>query len=184
MEKEGNNTEFDFDQFFTVIMGYVIRFFGKERVNEFLSGKLDIEKLKEVPSSMERLKLYQEVLKMASTEVWRSLTTIATLSASLLIIASFDKNLSEIDICLKILISILLILIPMGLWSFYKNFTDALKNAFNEMKEIVEKLDKEKAEKMKEVKKKSDKSFFTKIPAIMNFFLTIVIVGILFLMWK
>lgn len=80
------------------------------------------EKIKNkfMPSELqkEEVKLYKEILFTAVRERYAMLPTISTLSATLLVVATFNPDLIEITCFVKITLSILLTIIPLSLFGY------------------------------------------------------------------
>jgi hypothetical protein len=84
-----------------------------EEESKFLSNS--IERVQKEINAEKSIKLYIENIDFNCKERFKMLTTISTLSAALLIIASFNPILVPFNILTKIIISLLLILILVGI---------------------------------------------------------------------
>ena len=128
-----------------------------------------------------QVELHLETFRLSTIEQYRNLTTISTLSAALLVVASFSRQLSLIDTPLKVLITFLLLIIPIGTWGFYKNFSDGSEVSLKHIEQII---GSNITTDISELKAKSRKSLLSHVPMFINAVLTIVIVGLLILMWR
>ncbi|OGE85573.1 MAG: hypothetical protein A3J48_04625 [Candidatus Doudnabacteria bacterium RIFCSPHIGHO2_02_FULL_46_11] len=85
---------------------------------------------------IERLKNYNTYL---GNTIWARMNTfpiISSLAATLLVVATFNSNLIEPTLFVRILLSILLALIPFSLTVFYKQTDEAEKQTVAAIEEL------------------------------------------------
>lgn len=152
-----------------------------EEESKFLSNS--IERVQKEINAEKSIKLYIENIDFNCKERFKMLTTISTLSAALLIIASFNPILVPFNILTKIIISLLLILILVGIWGFFVYTSSS--NALIEKICAVSKNDlgKDISKELKDAQKLSIRKFLSWIPFIANFLATVIIILIMFLLW-
>jgi hypothetical protein len=123
-----------------------------------------------------------EALKYSVRSIWSLLPSISGLSAMLLVVATFNHDLIEINLSVKIIITILLVLIPLGLWGNYIDSQKAVYSGLERLKIIMkEDLGKDVSDQINKTKKPSLLGF---IPPFMNFVFTFAIILIILLIWK
>lgn len=168
----------------SLIIKYAEKYFGKEKWSEIISGKFNFDSHKKVAVDMERAKLHCEMLKTSSLEQYKNLASISALSATLLVIATFNDRILPYSIWVKILLTILLVAIIISLWAYYKNFSDAAKKSFDELAKITEQYeDKESVLRMEEINKKAKRRLLNYAPMIVNILVIFAIIGIIILIW-
>ena len=136
---------------------------------------LDSEKIKKIWSSWERLKIHSELLNWSVRQKFNTLSVVSALAATLLVVATFNSELIELNNVVRILLSVLLLLIPVSLWALIYELYKAETGAIEGMKKSIEEIG-GKFEKPKE----SVRGF---IPWIINGFLTGAIIFIIILIW-
>jgi len=134
---------------------------------------IDSAKIKKTWSSWEGFKVYSELLNWSVRQKFNTLSVMSALAATLLVVATFNSELIELNNVVRILLSILLLLIPVSLWALIYELHKAEIGAIEGMKESIEEIG-GKFEKPK-------KSFRGFIPWIINLFLTGVIIFIIVL---
>lgn len=95
----------------------------------------------EQQEKLERLRLHSGFLKSFLIEKSRIIPTIASLSATVLIIATFNDNLLPISYGTKLALSILLALIPLSLIISVFEFHLAANGSRKSMEDIVGKVE-------------------------------------------
>lgn len=135
----------------------------------------------------ENLNNQLDLLKHSISRAWDSMPTICSLSAMLLVIATFNPNLIAIGLSVKIILTMLLTIIPFGIWI---NFIDAIKGqkaSLKSMLETVEKSNIEETEKrgLKDLIEKAKKPTLKgRFPFYIHCIFTIAIALIILLVWK
>ncbi len=144
--------------------------------------KEKLEKAGKAWFGWEEIKNHIELFNWAVRTRFEALSTVSALAATLLIIATFNDRLIALDSFVRILLSILLFMIPCGLWGLFYETSQAAKESFEKIYSITEKnLGKEAADKMRAAKKPS---FRGAIPLIVYAVLTIVVFAIIWLIWR
>ncbi len=130
---------------------------------------------------LDDLKSYSDTIISLAKEIINSLISISLISASLLIIATFNPELIPLSISVKILVSILLILIPLGIWVVYVNNNKAIKLFLKMIQETINKANIDISESIKKIKKPT---FLGIMPIFIYTIFTLVVVIMIFLIWK
>lgn len=134
---------------------------------------MDIEEL-ELNKKIKTIEIWSDLAQSSAREKYLTLSTICSLAATLLIIATFNEKLFPLTNYVKILVAILLFLIPFSLWGLLYVLHKDEKNARIQ-------LDKEVGEKMKS---EGVMNFILNIfPYIITFILTVIIILIIFLIF-
>ncbi len=84
----------------------------------------------------ERLKYQMDILKDIINSKLGILSIVAALSAALLVVATFNNKLLEINFFVKGLLIVFLFLIPLGLWAQLIDLTMAEKDCCKIIREI------------------------------------------------
>lgn len=138
-------------------------------------------------STKENLDNQLGLLKHSIARAWESMPTICSLSAMLLVIATFNSDLISAGFSVKIILSVLLFIIPLGVWL---NFTEAIKGQESSLKSILDTIEKS---NMSEIKKKEIKDIIEKakkptlrgrLPFYINWIFTLAVILIILLVWK
>jgi hypothetical protein len=138
-------------------------------------------------STKENLNNQLGLLKHSVVRAWESMPAICSLSAMLLIIATFNSDLINTGFSVKIILSVLLFIIPLGVWL---NFIDAIRGQEASLIGILETIEKS---NMLEIKKKELKDIIEKtkkptlkgrLPFYINLIFTIAVILIILLVWK
>lgn len=87
---------------------------------------------------MVRLEVYSKLGETSIWERYKTLPTISTLAATLLIVATFNKDLLPITPFIKVLLAILLLLIPISLIVFLHALHQAEIHAREKIAEITD----------------------------------------------
>lgn len=157
------------------------KFGGLEEFSKKVEN-FDLQKFQRQLLGKERFDNYAELLNYSVREKWRTLPTISALAATLLIVATFNKELLPITPLVKSLISVLLLIIPLGLWGLYSDLTTSTKSSLKNIENIVKDVfEKDISEHIKKAKKFNWIGF---IPFLANVVLTLVVVVIILLIWK
>ncbi len=135
----------------------------------------DLEKIKKSWTSWESIKIYSELLNWSVRGKFNILSTVSALAATLLIVATFNVDLIQLNDVVRFLLSFILLLIPISLWSLIYELYEAEKGAIKGMKSSMELIGKE----FKEPKK----SFRGFLPWVINSFLSLAIIFIIILIW-
>jgi len=167
-------------------MGDILKEFG---VPEDIIEDFNPEKIKKavadfgkIWSTKERLENEGEALKYSVRTIWSLLPSISALSAMLLVVATFNHDLIEITLSVRIILTILLTLIPFGLWGTYFDSKKGVESGLKRMTDILkEGTGKDISD---QIKKLSKPSFLSFLPFFINFTFTLAIVLIILLIWK
>ena len=144
----------------------------KEKFSDF--GKAWIAK--------EKIKNESESLKYSVRTIWSLLPAISALSGTLLVVATFNRDLIEINFSVRIILTLLLILIPVGLWGNYIDSKKGIDAGLKRMIDIMKKdVNKDVSNKIKELNKPSILGY---LPLFINFIFTFAIILIILLIWK
>jgi len=123
---------------------------------------------------LERLKIYFGLLNTAVWERYKLLPQISALMATLLVIATFNENVLPLTSCVRFLIIIFLILIPISIIGYlitlYRGEEIAKKNITRIAKD-------------EPVDENNDDSFLAYLPWIIVGIFTMLIVQIIFLIY-
>lgn len=131
----------------------------------------------------EQIKIHAELLNWAIRERFSMLSTVSALASTLLIVATFNNELIILDNFVRALLSVLLFLIPAGLWGLFYETGEAQKESLKHVKEIMEKnIGKEAAAEVEKLQKK--RSFRGLMPFLINAIFTIVVFLVIVLIWK
>ena len=132
------------------------------------------EEDRKLMEKMERLKIFSELGSQAVWERYKTLSTVSSLAATLLVVATFNENLIAITSVTKFLLTVLLSLIPICLIGFLYELHRSEVHSRQKINEIDEK------ENKKEVKP----GIMNYLPWLVTGILTIVILWIIFLIWN
>jgi len=88
-----------------------------------------------------RLEVYFKLLENSVWERYKTLPTVSTLAATLLVVATFNEKLLPITPFIKILLAILLLLIPASLVAFLHSLHKAEIHSREKIAEITEDKD-------------------------------------------
>lgn len=116
-----------------------------------------------------RLKSFFDLLNKSIWERFKVLPLISSLSAMLLIIATFNKELIPLTFFVRWLIVILLSLIPISLFGYLVELRNAENHALRRIDEITE------GELKEEIKKRTEGKFIAYLPWLVSAVLTIII---------
>jgi hypothetical protein len=155
---------------------------GEDLFNQFSLENWDVEKIKKILRTPAQVKQWSESLTYSVKEIWKLLPNISALSAMLLIIATFNKELVPLNFSVKILLSILLILIPLGLWSTYIDLTKTVEKSLKQLEKIIkENLGKDISEEIKKIRRQTVLGF---MPFCIVTIFSFVVLLIICLIWK
>ncbi|MFA5208429.1 MAG: hypothetical protein WC428_07350 [Candidatus Paceibacterota bacterium] len=135
----------------------------------------------------ESLNKQLDLLKHSISRLWDSMPTICSLSAMLLIIATFNPNLIAVGFSVKLILTVLLAIIPLGIWL---NFIDAIRGQESSLVSMLKTVEKS---NMSEIEKKDIKDMMTKakkptlkgqLPFYIHCIFTVAIVLLIFLIWR
>jgi type IV secretory pathway TrbL component len=155
---------------------------GEDLFNQFSLENWNIEKIKKIMRAKEEFDSVSESLKYSVREVWKLLPSISALSAMLLIIATFNKELIPLTFSVKLLLTILLILIPIGLWSAYLDLSKTIDFSFKAIEKIVrENLGKDISNQTKKIRKPTPLSI---MPLFINIIFSLIVLLIILLIWN
>jgi type IV secretory pathway TrbL component len=155
---------------------------GEDLFNQFSLENWNIEKIKKIMRAKEEFDSVSESLKYSVREMWKLLPSISALSAMLLIIATFNKELIPLTFSVKLLLTILLILIPIGLWSAYLDLSKTIDFSFKAIEKIVrENLGKDISNQTKKIRKPTPLSI---MPLFINIIFSLIVLLIIFLIWN
>lgn len=138
-------------------------------------------------STKENLNNQLGLLKHSIARAWESMPAICSLSAMLLIIATFNSDLISTSFSVKIILSVLLFIIPLAFWL---DFIDAIRGQETSLKSMLETIENS---SMLETKKKELKDMIEKakkptlkgrLPFYISWIFTIAIILIILLVWK
>ena len=133
-------------------------------------------------SAKEKLANESESLKYSIRTIWSLLPSISALSAMLLVVATFNRDLIEITLSVRIILTTLLALIPLGLWGNYIDLKKAVESGLGRITKIMkEGIGKDISDQIKKMKKPSILGI---LPFLVNFIFTLAIILIIFLIWK
>lgn len=139
------------------------------------------ENKKKFARAKEELDETAEILKYSTREAIKLLPTISALAATLLVIATFNNNLIPLNNSVKILLTVLLAVILLGVWLMYWDLLNAQGNAYEYIGLIGKKIGADFGPNIKEAKK--IKLFGILHLATLILF-TASIVVVTFLIWK
>ncbi len=91
-----------------------------------------------IMENLEIVRIWGELAQSSTREKYKTLSTVCSLAAMLLIIATFNENLFPITKYVKILVTILLSLIPLSLWGLLYALYQDEKVARTELEKITE----------------------------------------------
>lgn len=174
-----DNQKFNFEELFKLLDG------NPEILNkvvDFIQDKEKINKAVKMWNRYEEIKNNTELLNWAVRKRFEALLTVSALSATLLIVATFNKDLIALDDFVRGLLSALLILIPGSLWLLYYESEKVGKNSLNKIYSIAREIAGEKA--VNNIKKITKPSFRGAIPLIVNIIFSVLVLLIIFLIWK
>ncbi len=133
-------------------------------------------------SAKEKLENESESLKYSIRAIWSLLPSISALSAMLLVVATFNRDLIEITLSVRIILTILLALIPLGLWGNYIDSKKGVDAGLKRITDIIkEGIGKDISEQIKKLKRPS---VLGVLPFFINFTFTLAIILIILLIWK
>jgi hypothetical protein len=136
-------------------------------------------------SALKTINDHFESLKYSVRTLWESLAGISSLSAMLLIVASFNPNLISINNSVKIILTVLLFLIPVGVWLGFMDSTKAMNSSLNEMVKIAKKHDLKGYEDFEtQIEKARKPTFVGVLPILMYFIFTIAVILIILMVWQ
>jgi len=92
----------------------------------------------EIQMKLERLKVYLSLGEKSIWERYKILPTISTLAATLLVVATFNKELLPVTPFIKVILAILLLLIPVSLVAFLLALHEAETHSREKIAEITE----------------------------------------------
>jgi len=161
------------EEFFEEQIENLKKIFSQKQDNSEKLLGVDSAKIKKIWSSWERFKIYSELLNWSVRQKFNTLSVISALAATLLVVATFNGELIELNNVVRILLSILLFLIPVSLWALMYELYKAEMGAMEGMKKSMEEIGRE--------FEYSKKSFRGSVPWIVNLFLTGVIIFIIVL---
>lgn len=161
------------------------QFFGEEEWKKFSSDSFNFETLKQQVSDSEKARVHLDVLKTASSEQYRNLASVSALCSTLLVIATFNDRIFPYGFEVKALLTILLCVIIVSIWGFYANFSGASEESFKELLILTERRQgKEDADKLRKIKEKGNKTPLSYVPFSVHFVVTLVILTIIYLIWR
>jgi len=133
-------------------------------------------------TAKEKLDDEVESLKYSNRVIWSLLPSISALSATLLVVATFNRDLIEITSSVRLILTILLVLIPLGIWGNFIDSKNALDSGWKRLVQITkEGTDKDISDRIKEARKPS---ILGLLPFFINFIFTIAIILIILLIWR
>ena len=136
-------------------------------------------------STKENLTNQLELLKYSIRRAWESLSTVSSLAAMLLIVATFNSNLISINDSVRILLTILLLIIPLGVWLNFIDSTKAMDSSLDEMIKTIEKSNIVDKDNFKDLIKKGRKPTLKGIlPFLTHCIFTLAVLLIILLVWK
>lgn len=135
-------------------------------------------KFKDLPPSakLEVVRPLLQLLKSSSTDRMKVLTSVSALSATLLVVATFNPNLILLDDGVRFLLSILLLLIPSSLFVYMRDLERVQARTRNSLDMFAEKRYKLRKRKIADI-------MLSKFPNYALLLLTAVILSILTLIW-
>lgn len=123
------------------------------------------------------LKIHLDMTLSSISKRMQMLPTISALAATLLVIATFNEKLLPINLLVKFLLSLLLILIPAGLFFHNEDLKRAQRNSINLINDYSG----------EDIDKKIKRDHFDKIaglfPDIAIWIITLVIIGLFIMIW-
>lgn len=140
------------------------------------------KELIEVFKAKEQMERQAELLTYSVRERLRALPTVSALAATLLVVATFNRELIPITNTVKILLSILLAVIPIGLWGFYMDLSKATESSLKQMKDTVQNTTGK--DISSEIKKAKKFNWIGWAPFAANLLITLCVAGIILLIWK
>lgn len=117
-----------------------------------------------------------QLLKSSSTDRMKVLTSVSALSATLLVVATFNPNLILLDDGVRFLLSILLLLIPSSLFVYMRDLERVQARTRNSLDMFAEKRYKLRKRRIADI-------MLSKFPNYALLLLTAVILSILTLIW-
>jgi len=78
---------------------------------------------------LRRLEIFHELLRDSVWERYKLLPQVSALSATLLVVATFGENLLPLTICVRVLLIVLLVFIPISLIGYLYEFEQAEEHA-------------------------------------------------------
>lgn len=181
MDEENKDKNIDQDDF-KELVGFMERFGGKDLFSQFSPEDFTIDKIKKALQVEERFKNFSESLKYSVREIWKLLPSISALSAMLLIVATFNHELISINFSVKLLLSIFLALIPLGIWGAFIDLTKAVDSSLKGiMKVVKEGTGKDIDDQIKKAKKLTILGI---LPFVVVSIFSLAILVMIFLIWK
>lgn len=160
-------------------------FAGDELWNKYSSGDFTLEKYLEVKSKIEQIKVHTQTLRDSSWEQFKNLASVSALCSTLLVIATFNNGILRYDNNIKILLTILLFAIVISVIGFYLNFHLAQEKSFDQLISLTEDVGgKAKADEIRNLRKSNNARILGWIPLIANSSIVIVVLSIMYLIWK
>jgi len=130
--------------------------------NDLVKMKIEMERDYKIKS----IEMWGDLAKSSATEKYSTLTTVSSLAAALLVIATFNEKLVPLTNYTRWIIVCLLFLIPISIWSLLTNLYRVEKKAREELEKIIESTIKH---------EKPTDAFIDKIPYIITSILTILV---------
>lgn len=181
MDNNSSNQNINND-FFKEINEFIKKFGIEDFFNKLSLENFNIEKIQKTLSAKDQFEGLGESLKYSVREVWKLLPNISALSAMLLIIATFNHELIAINFSVKLLMSILLGLIPLGVWLFYIDLSNARESSLKNIIKIVK--DSTGKDITEEIKKIRKPTVINILPFVMIVLFTLTIFLMILLIWK
>ena len=145
-----------------------------------------VQENKNYAQVLDAVKDYSDTIISLSKEIINSLVSISIISASLFVIATFNPELSITSISVRILITILLILISLGILVSYANYKKTIRTSFEMIQILAIKLNNENINQLisASIEKTKKPTFLGIMQSVIYFLFTLVIVILIFLIWK
>lgn len=180
--KEEDNKEFDLEKLKKLLE--LAELFGNEsKTDKLFPNDFDVEEIKKALMAEKKINIYGELLNWAVREKYKILSSISALSATLLIIATFNQNLIELTGFVRILLVILLSLATVSIWALLYELYKAETHGLDQLKSIMVELNKPDA--IRKFDKFRDITFRGTIPwIIVGLFSVVVIIIIILILEK
>lgn len=158
---------------------------GEELWEKYSSGDFNLGKYLEIKSKTEQIKIHMQTLRDSSWEQFKNLASVSALCSTLLVIATFNNSILPYDNNVKFLLTILLFAIVISVIGFYFNFYLAQEKSFNALVSLTEDVGgKAKADEIRNLRKDNNARILGWIPLIANSLIVIVVLSIMYLIWK
>ena len=167
---------------FKKLVEFMEHFGDKDLLNQFSSEDFNIEKIKKALQAKEQFENFSESLKYSVRGIWKLLPSISALSAMLLIVATFNHELIPINLSVKLLLSIFLALIPLGIWGAFIDLAKAVDSSLKGITKVVkEGTGKDIDDQIKKAKKLTILGI---LPLVVVSIFSLAILVMIFLIWK